>query len=324
MITQLLLSGIILIIGFVVLIKGGGWLVDGSASIAKKFSISNLVIGLTIVSFGTSAPELIVNILASINNSADLAIGNVVGSNLSNILLILGITAIVYPLNVQKGTTWKEVPFSLLAVVVLGFIVNDALIDKVGYSAITRIDGVILLLFFIIFMYYTFGISKAEGEEGEEVKQYTNFKSILFIVIGIIGLAIGGQLVVDNAIKMASLLGVGDAIIGLTIVAIGTSLPELVTSVTAALRKNADIAVGNVVGSNIFNVVWILGLSSVIRPIHFSSMLNFDVVFLIGITLILFLYMFVGIKQKLERWQGISFVTLYVLYIIFLVVRELA
>lgn len=309
-----------LLIGLVFLIKGGDYLVEGASSIAKKFKISNIVIGLTIVSFGTSAPELIVNLLASFNGSADLAIGNILGSNISNILLILGVTAAIYPISVKKGTTWKEIPFTLLAIVALGLMVNDAVIDGNSFALLSRIDGLVLLLFFIIFMYYTFGISKAEGD-GDDIKELKTSISIVMLMGGMIGLALGGNWFVNGSIDIARMFGVSEAMIGLTIVAIGTSLPELFTSVIAARRGSADIAVGNVVGSNIFNVLWILGLSSTIAPIPYSQILNSDLLVVIAATLLLFSFMFIGKDHKLERWQGYSFVGLYVIYLIYLVMR---
>lgn len=310
----------LLIVGLLLLIKGGDYLVEGASSIAKKFNISNIVIGLTIVSFGTSAPELIVNLLASFSGSADLAIGNILGSNISNILLILGVTAAIYPISVKRGTTWKEIPFTLLAVVALGLMVNDALIDGNSFTILSRIDGLVLLLFFVIFMYYTFGISKAQGEGGD-IKLYSTGASLLMLVGGMIALALGGNWFVDGAIDIAKALGVSEAMIGLTVVAIGTSLPELFTSVSAARKGNPDIAVGNVVGSNIFNVLWILGISGTIAPVHYSTILNFDLFVVIGATVLLFAFMFIGKDHKLERWQGYSFIVLYVLYIGYLIIR---
>lgn len=295
-------------------------MVDGASSIAKKFNVSDLMIGLTIVSFGTSAPELIVNLFASFQGSSDLAVANIVGSNISNILLILGVAAVIYPLAVRKGTITKEIPLSLLAAVVLWFMANDAMIDKAGQSALTRIDGSVLLMFFVIFLYYTFGIAKVEGT-GEEIKEHKNWKAILMILAGMTGLALGGKWIVDGAIEIAQRFGMSEAMIGLTIVAIGTSLPELAASAVAAFRHKADIAIGNVVGSNIFNVFWILGISSIIKPIYFSPMLNFDIYFMAVVTVILLAFMFIGRRNVLQRWQGASLIGLYVAYIIYLVIR---
>ena len=234
--------------GFYFLIRGADWLVDGASSIAKKMKVSNIMIGLTIVSFGTSAPELIVNLFASFKGSSDLAIANVIGSNISNVLLILGISAIIYPLAVKKGTVSKEIPLNMLAVMVLFLLVNDMMIDRMGFSSLTRIDGAVLLLFFIIFIYYTFGIAKVEGES-DKVEEVNTFLSVVKIIAGMLGLALGGQWIVDGAITIAQRFGMSESLIGLTIVAIGTSLPELAASAVAAYKHKADIAIGNIIGS---------------------------------------------------------------------------
>lgn len=312
---------VLFVIGFVLLIKGADWLVDGASSVAKKFNVSNIVIGLTIVSFGTSAPELIVNLIASFQGSSDLAIANVIGSNISNALLILGVAAFIFPLAVKNNTVFKEIPFALLAAVVLFFMVNDILIDNAAASVLSRADGAVLLLFFIIFLYYSFGIAKIEGEGREVIKQHPIWKSILMIVIGMIGLALGGQWIVDGAIAIATVFGMSEALIGLTIVAIGTSLPELAASVVAAMKKKSDIAIGNVIGSNIFNVFWILGFSSLIRPISFSPSLNVDIYFMAVMMVVLFLFMFIGKRNVIQRWQGSALVVFYAAYIVYLIYR---
>ncbi|MFA5128593.1 MAG: calcium/sodium antiporter [Patescibacteria group bacterium] len=317
-----MLTYILFVLGFIFLIKGADLLVDGASSLAKKFKISSLVIGLTIVAFGTSAPELIVNIIASAKGNTELAIGNILGSNISNIFLILGISAIIFPLAVKKNTTWKEIPLSLLAVLVVGFLANDALIDKKIFSALTRIDGLVLLSFFTIFIYYTFGMSRDGGyEANEDIKQFSNTKSTLFIIAGLAGLFFGGKWIVDGAVKIATTLDISESLIGLTVVAIGTSLPELATSAIAAYKKQADIAVGNVVGSNIFNIFWILGISSIIRPLPFKTDMNMDIGMVIMASFALFIFMFIGKKHILERWQGIFFLITYISYVTFLVIK---
>ncbi len=314
---------ILFFVGLAVLIKGADLLVDGASSLARRFGVSALVIGLTIVAFGTSAPELIVNILASINGNTDIAIGNILGSNIANILLILGITAIIYPLSVKPGTVWKEIPLAFLAVIVFAFMANDILIDGGISSALTRIDGLVLIYFFIIFMYYIFGISKNDPSSTEESTEVSRslFKSILMIVGGLAGLVIGGKWIVDGAVAFATGLGVSQALIGLTVVAVGTSLPELATSAVAAYKRNVDIAVGNIIGSNIFNIFWILGLSATIRPLPFTSTLAIDVLVTVFATLLLFAFLFVGKKHTVERWQGVCFVLLYVVYVSYLIAR---
>lgn len=319
----MLLTYILFPIGLAFLIKGADFLVDGASSIAKRFGVSSLVIGLTIVAFGTSAPELIVNIFASINGNTDIAIGNIIGSNIANILLILGISAIIFPLAVKKGTVWKEIPFALLAMIVTALMANDAFFDGGTFSGLTRIDGLILISFFIIFLYYTFGIAKAVPSDSNEVviHRYTLTRSISMVVLGLLGLTIGGKWIVDAAVALATAFGVSQALIGLTIVAVGTSLPELATSAVAAYRKDVDIAVGNIVGSNIFNIFWILGLSSAISPLPFSSLLAIDVAVAIFATVLLFAVMFIGKRHILERWQGVCFVILYIIYTIYLILR---
>ena len=315
---------ILLVAGFVLLIKGADVLVDGASSFAKKFGISSLVIGLTIVAFGTSAPELIVNLFASIQGNTDIAIGNILGSNIANILLILGISAVIYPLAIQKGTVFKEIPLSLLAIIVVAIMANDMLIDNKSFSELTRIDGLVLVSFFIIFLYYTFGISKVEGENtSNHIKDRSVIKSVLMAIGGLIALTIGGKWVVDSAMEIALNIGISQAVIGLTVVAIGTSLPELATSAVAAYKKNTDIAVGNIVGSNIFNIFWILGISAIINPLPFSSLLMRDVIATVIATVLLFLFMFVGKRHHLERWQGFAFILVYIIYISVIVYREL-
>jgi cation:H+ antiporter len=321
-----MLTYILFFVGFVALIKGADLLVDGASSLAGRLGVSALVIGLTIVAFGTSAPELVVNLLASWQGNTDIAIGNVLGSNIVNILLILGISAIFYPLAVHRGTVWKEIPFALLAVIVLAFLARDTLIDGSTTSSIERGDGLILLSFFVIFLYYIFGITKKNGVSTDEAEvkeepQFTTGRSLFMILGGVLGLVVGGKWIVDGAVAFATSFGVSEALIGLTIVAIGTSLPEMATSVVAAYKKNVDIAVGNIIGSNIFNVFWILGISSIIRPLPFAPALTTDLVVAIGATLVLFLALFVGKRNTLERSQGIAFVFLYVAYTVFLIMR---
>jgi len=315
-----MLTYILFVVGFVLLISGANLLVEGAASIAKKLSISSIVIGLTVVSFGTSAPEFIVSIFASIQGNTSIAIGNILGSNIVNILLILGVSAIIFPLATKENTVWKEIPLSLLAAILLGVMVNDTLIDGGTFSGITRIDGIVFLAFFIIFLYYTFGISKVSGENTDlEIKEMSYMKSSLYIVGGLSGLIFGGKWIVDGAIKIAEGFNVSQSLIGLTVVAIGTSLPELATSAVAAYKKQSDIAIGNVVGSNIFNIFWILGFSSIINPLPFSKDSDIDIIMTILSSLILFLIMFIGKKHTVERWQGIIMILIYIGYVAYLI-----
>lgn len=301
------------------------WLVEGASSLAKRLRISDLAIGLTIVAFGTSAPELVVSVVSAIQGNVDISVANVLGSNIFNILAILGIAAIIYPLTVTKSTIWKEIPFSLLAVLVLGFMVNSFRIDSVGDSTITGSDAMILLSFFVIFLYYVYGMMKhAPKDEADglpEGAQMSLGKSAIWITGGLIGLVIGGRFTVDGAVTVATWLGVSQTLIGLTIVAAGTSLPELATSVQAARKKKSDIAVGNIVGSNLFNVFLILGVAGLIRPLPISDALLFDGAIASAATFLLFASMFIGRKHKIDRWQGVGYLLLYVAYVGYLIVR---
>lgn len=312
---------ILLICGFGLVIKGAAFLVDGACALAKKFSISELVIGLTVVAFGTSLPEFAVNVFASIKGSSSIAVGNVLGSNIANILLILGVSGVIYPLTVKKGTVWKEIPLCLLAIVLLGVMANDRLIDNAAVSGLGRIDGLVLLSFFIIFIYYSFSIAKTvDGVEGLLQKDKVSTKKIIILIVsGLAALIIGGKFVVDSAINIASAFGVSESVIGLTIVALGTSLPELATSAVAAYKRNSEIAIGNIVGSNIFNIFFVLGVSSLIRPIPFEWQSNFDIGVAILASVLLFVFMFVGEKHKLGRWESCLFLALYGAYIFSLI-----
>lgn len=323
------LSLILFIVGFVLLIKGADILVDGASSIAKKFGVSALFIGLTIVAFGTSAPELIVSVLASLKGSSDIALGNIIGSNIANSLLILGISAIIAPIFIKGSTITKEIPFSFLAVLAVSIMVNDYFLDGTIANSLGRIDGLILILFFCIFIFYTFGINrekegmieKIENEFEKKSKEYKTYVSVTMILAGLAGLALGGKWIVDGALVIAEIFGFSESLVGLTIVAVGTSLPELATSAMAALKGEKDIAIGNVVGSNIFNFLWVLGLSAIIAPISFNLALNVDLAILLFITIILYFLIFTGKKWVLTRREGIILVGIYILYIIYLFYR---
>ncbi len=305
-----------LLIGFIPLVYGADFLVDGASSIAKRYNIPNIVIGLTIVAFGTSAPELVVNVFASISGNPDITLGNIVGSNIFNVLAILGVSAIIFPLTVQTGTTWIEIPLSLMAALVLFLIANDAMIDNASSSLITRIDGMVLLLFFIIFMAYNYNVMKNGGADNTiAVRELSGIKSVLFVLLGFALLIVGGKVIVTFGVRFARDMNIPERIIGLTIVSIGTSLPELATSAVAAWKKNADIAIGNVVGSNIFNIFFIMGISAFIHPIPVSRRSNMDLTVNILAGLLLFMFIFIGKKKILERWQGIAFLSGYVAYV---------
>jgi len=323
-----MLTYILFILGFIILIKGADFLVKGGSALGLRLRISGLIIGLTVVAFGTSAPELVVNLFASSGNASQIAIGNIIGSNIANILLILGVSAIIFPLVVSEDTVWVQIPLSLLAVVVLGVLASDTLIDNTTDSVLSRIDGIILILFFTIFLYYI--VDRARKQRSTiyliETKGEKNYDSWLrifsYIVIGLTGLFLGGQWIVNGAIKISEALGASQSLIGLTVVAVGTSLPELATSAIAAYKKNADLAVGNIVGSNIFNVFFVLGISSIIRPLPFDTTENISLIIVIASSLLLFIAMFTGRKKHLlERWEGLLFILLYIGFIIYSILQ---
>lgn len=309
---------LLLILGFLLLIKGADWLVKGSVSIAKHYKVSELVIGLTIVAFGTSAPELVVNVISSMKGLNDVTIGNVIGSNLFNLMLILGISGIVFPLSIQIKTVWNEIPFSVGAAAIFLFLANLTF-NTNSVPTLNRTDGFILLFCFILFMVYIFRHMRLSEESLEtEYKKYKAGIAFLLILIGFLALIIGSRLVVDNAVKLARLFGVSEKFIGITIVSAGTSLPELVTSLVAAIRRNSDIAIGNIIGSNIFNIFLILGVSSAIAPIPYNTSFNHDILLLIVSTILLFVFMFSGKKYKLDRWEAGLLLLGYIGYIAYL------
>ena len=299
------------------LIKGADLLVEGSSSLASKLKIPQIVIGLTIVAFGTSTPELIVNVFSALEGTNDVGFGNVVGSNIINIFFILGIAALISPLQTKKNTVWKEIPFALLGALVLLVMCNDLLFNA-QTNVISTSDGIILLFFFAIFIVYVFGIAEVKSENTIEVKQFSNSKILVFILSGLAGLVIGGNLVVNNAVIIAADLGVSDRVIGLTIVALGTSLPELFTSAVAAMKGKADIAVGNVVGSNIFNIFFVLAITAIINPVSFKPEMNLDLIVMSIASLLLFITMFTGEKRKIDRWEAVVFLIIYIGYTVWL------
>lgn len=312
-----------MIAGFIGVIKGADILVDAASKLARRLRVSDLIIGLTVVSFGTSIPELTVNIVATIRGNTEIAVSNILGSNICNILLILGISAIIFPLSITKGTVWKEIPLGLLAAVLVGILANDYLIDQRAFTALTRIDGLVLVSFFLVFISYVFGIAQnIEGIDQHLPENRRSLGNILFrLVGGLLCLVVGSDWAVKGAIQLAGALGVSESLIGLTVVAIGTSLPELATSAAAAYRKNAEIAVGNIVGSNVFNIFFILGTSSIIRPLPFQSRDNMDICAVIIASILLFLCAFTGRRRVIDRWEGGVFLALYIGYIL-LILRQ--
>lgn len=318
-----MLNIIFLVVGLVLILYGANWLIDGASAVAKHFHISDLVIGLTIVAFGTSMPEFVVSTLSSMNGSADLAIGNVVGSNIFNILMIVGCTAIAYPIKVEKSTLTKQIPLVILSSFAVIVCANDIFLDGGANNMIGRADGILLLCFFAIFLGYTFAIAHSE-ENGEDVKvkELPMWKSILFILLGLFGLIFGGDLFVDGASGVARSLGVSESIIGLTLVAGGTSLPELATSIVAAMKHNSGIAIGNVIGSNLFNIFFVLGTSATIIPLSIGNITNVDLLTLLFASI---LFWFVGWffkKRTITRYEGILLVTCYVGYIAYLIAQQ--
>lgn len=311
-----MISFLLLILGLGLVVYGANLLVDGASSLAKKYKIPNIVIGLTVVAFGTSAPEFIVSAYAAYTGNSDIAIGNVVGSNIFNIFFILGVSAVIFPLTILKNTVLKEIPLSLLAAIVVYILVNDVLLSQGTENIISFGDGLILLSFFVIFMYYLVHLAKTSGEDEDlSIKDMTKFKSVLLILGGLVLLVGGGKVFVDNAVELALGFGMSKAVVGLTIVAAGTSLPELATSVVAALKKNSDIAVGNIVGSNIFNVFFILGSSALIAPLPKGSITDIDMYVCIIASILLFGTCYVVGRQKITKLEGVFFLLCYIVYI---------
>ncbi len=311
-----------IVAGFVFLIKGADWLVGGASGLAKKHNVSDLVIGLTIVAFGTSAPELVVNLIASVDKHSDIVFGNIIGSNNFNLFFILGTVALIFPVTVQRSMIRKEIPFSLVITVLVLVLSNAVLGQK--ENVLSRFEGMALLVLFAAFIYYTFRQSAVDNDvEKIEMKQMTTLKIWALIVIGLSLLVAGGRMVVTGAENIALDLGISEKIIALTIVAAGTSLPELVTSVVAASKKNSDIAIGNVIGSNIFNLLFILPVSAVIHPVSYATTFNREMLLLIGGTIIVILYMFAGKRYKVDRWEGALLLGVFLAYTIFLIQQEL-
>jgi cation:H+ antiporter len=313
-----------LLIGFGILIKGADFLVNGSSSIAKKNGISNLAIGLTVVAFGTSMPELIVSLLSALDGKNDASFGNVIGSNNFNLLFILGICGLIYPLTVQRNTVKYEVPLSLLAAGILFLVVNDQMLWGSESNGMGRTDSIILLLFFGGFLYYIYRTMKNSSDfsEGGEIKIHKTGLAVGMVILGLGFLIGGGTTVVNSATSIAQYYGLSEKLIGLTILAAGTSLPELATSAVAAYRKNTDIAIGNVIGSNIFNIFFILGITGVISPMPYNSVMNFDLYVLMASTVVLMIFMFTINQRKLDRWEAFMLLAAYITYTVYLIGME--
>ena len=317
-----------MLFGFVALIKGADMLVEGASSLAKGFGISDLVVGLTIVSLGTSMPELIVTMMATVQGNAEVGVGNILGSNIANILLILGVTVLFVPINVQKTTVFSEIPFSIIAALLVGFIANTHIFSPNNPALqIDRFEGSLIILFFVIFSIYIVSLMiedkvKVDTESsGIEIGHLPVWKSIIFIIAGCVLLFLGGKFVVDGAVGLAQFFKMSESFISLTIIAVGTSLPEFITSVVAAKKGNADVAIGNVIGSNILNILFILGLSSVILPIPIQNASNQDILVVVLSSVLLLILMAISRKSMLKRWHGVVLVSCYILYTCFLIWR---
>ena len=314
----MILNILLLIIGLALVVGGANFLTDGAASIAKRFRLSDLVIGLTVLAFGTSAPELTVSLMAALKGSADIAIGNVIGSNIFNILAIVGITALIMPLTMSNSTIRIEIPLTILSSAVVFFMANDRLFDMAGENVITRTEGFVLLAFFLIFLFYTFNMSKGEESPGQ-VRQFALPLSIIMVIGGLVALVFGGDLFVDNAAMLAGRMGVSESVVAITIVAGGTSLPELVTTLVAAIKKRPGMAIGNIVGSNLFNILLIIGVSSSISSIRIQGITVVDYgIFILSAILLYVFGLFFGDKT-IKRFEGSILLSLFICYTVYLV-----
>lgn len=309
---EMLLQCLLLVVGFVMLVKGADWFVDGAAGIAEKFGIPQLVVGLTIVAMGTSAPEAAVSITAALKGTADIAVGNVVGSNILNILIILGLTGLITSVAVQKSTLFYEMPYMLLITVVLLFMGMQG-------GSVNLVEGIILWVLFILYLAYLFMMAKKGKQSAEDSKETRPVWKLLFWgILGGVVVVLGSNITVDSATALAEVIGLSEKFIGLTIVALGTSLPELVTSVTAAKKGNADIAIGNIVGSNIFNILFVVGTTALITPVVYSAGFFIDSIVCIATAVLLFICVFLGKDKKLTRTGGIVMLISFGVYFMYL------
>lgn len=318
---NILISIILIIIGFILLVKGAEFLVDGSSNIASRIHIPQIVIGLTIVSIGTSLPELFISATSGIKGHTDMQIGNIIGSNICNLLLILGVSATIKPLKLKRETRIIEIPMCFLITVIFAIFCNTN-------SVISKIEAITLLSLFIIFLIYTVIMSKKgeefdkeednNEEEKEILKEIPIFKNIIYIILGIIGLKFGGDFIVDNAVAIAEQISISEKIVSLTILSIGSSLPELVTTIVAGIKGNTDISIGNIIGSNIFNITLITGVSSLINPVIYNMTYNMEITILILASFLLMLFPFIPPKHKMSRSNGILYLTIFLAYMIIL------
>ncbi len=320
---------LLVVVGFVLLIKGADLLVNGASSMAKRFNVSDIAIGLTIVAMGTSAPELVVNIISgtviSPNGTHDVVFGNIIGSNIFNIFLILGISSVIYPLTVQRNALWKEIPYSLVATIIFFVLVNDVMFNIGSTNKLGIFDGILLLFMFSLFLLYIFLNLQRNPDDSElleDIVVLPVWKTTVFIILGILGLTIGGRMIVDNAVAIAKTFHVSEKLIGLTILAAGTSLPELATSAVAAFQKKSDLAVGNIVGSNIFNLLLVIGVTALVHnPIIYNPVLNTDLIIVMIGTFMLFIFMFTFKQYKLDRSEGLIYLMGFFAYMFYLFTR---
>lgn len=309
----MLLNIILLVVGFIVLIKGADFFVDGASGIAGNFKVSKMLIGLTIVSFGTSAPEFAVSVKSILSGNGDIVLGNVIGSNIINILLILGVSALFHSLNVKNNTVKKELPITMLITFAFASLMADSIFDKGIVNTFTRLDGFVLLLFFLVFIYYLISMARNKIEDEKDEELLSMKKAIIFTIVGLVGIVLGSNFVVDSASAIAKALGVSERLISLTIIALGTSLPELVTSVTATRKGEYDIAIGNVVGSNIFNIGMVIGLPiTIFGGIGAVAFSYIDIIVMIISAILLFMFSFND--YKISKKEGIAFLILFAVY----------
>lgn len=321
----MILHIILIILGFILLIKGADFLVDGASNIAKRFHIPEIVIGLTIVAIGTSMPELFVSVTASLEGHSDLAIGNVVGSNIANLLLILGACAVIRPLKVAKETKIFEIPFTILSTILLFYICTNNIGNEV--NIVTRQEGILLIIFCVMFIMYNLIMAK-KGKQFNENNSFVEIKNdnkisvskaILGVIVGIIGLKIGGDIVVNQSVEIAKLIGISEKLISLTIVAFSTSLPELITSITATKKGETDMAIGNILGSQIFNILLIIGVSALVSPINYSISYNWNIILLLIGSILLGIFPLIKKRNEMTRINGILFLIMYIAYFITLI-----
>lgn len=323
---MIIINILFLIIGIYILVKGSDFLIEGSISIAKKYKIKPFVIGATIITLGTTMPELMVNVIGVLKGSTDVAMGNVIGSNMANILLVLGSVALIKNIPVKKSVQLKEIPFLIFSVILLLVVINSRLLAGEG-TYLSRVNGYILLSFSALFVIYLFQTARKKEvepieEEVQEIKKVNLGRSFGYIILGMIGLYLGSSWAVDNAVILSQLIGLSEFAISASVIAVGTSLPELVTSISAARKNHLGLAIGNIVGANIFNILWVLGVTSAIRPIPITRHINLDLVILLGVSLFFLLSIIINKNKSITKRTGIAYLTIYGLYILFLFIRN--